>query len=136
MRLRTLFLLAVALAGGLLVAQEPPRDAKQMPARRSYDPDGDDGVRTIEHVVPADLPGEVVTGPVVLPAGHAEAAAGELPAPAVTLNVEESDVSATGQPVVYRLHVRNTSAAKAHHVVVTVTPPKGVTKVKAEPPPM
>src|SRR5262245_43297726 len=99
---RTSFLLAAVLSGGLLVGQEPAgaplppiKDAKQMPARRAFDPDPDDEVRPAQHVVPADLPGEVVTGPVV-PAAHTEPA-GDLPTPAVTLDIEGGDVSPTGQ---------------------------------------
>jgi uncharacterized repeat protein (TIGR01451 family) len=130
---RTALLLVVALAGGLLVAEEP-RDAKRMPARRVEDPDADEAVRPAQHVVPADLPGEVTGGPVILPATYTEPG-GELPVPSVTLNIEGTDVTATGQPVVYKLHVQNNSGAKAHNVVVTVTQPKGATKVKAEPPP-
>ena len=103
-----------------------------MPARRTFDPDADD-VRPAQHVVPADLPGTILTGPVV-PAAYEEPA-GELPTPTVTLNIEGSDVAPTGQAVVYKLHVRNASRARAHNVVVRVTPPKNATKVKADPRP-
>ena len=134
---RTLFLLTVALAGSLLVAQEPVRvdhpEAKVMPARRVVDPDEEDDVRPAQHVVPATLPGEVMTGPVIVPAQYTEPAGG-LPTPVVTLDIEGSDVTATGQPVVYKLHVRNRSQAKAHHVAVKVTHPKGATKEMADPP--
>jgi uncharacterized repeat protein (TIGR01451 family) len=133
---RTPLLVAVALAGGLLVAQEPgplpPLDAKRMP-RRMTDPDADDEVRPAQHVVPADLPGEVFTGPVIVPAAYAEAA-GDLPTPAVTLNIEGTDVSATGAAVVYKLRVTNNSRAKAHNVVLRVTPPKDAEPVGANPP--
>jgi uncharacterized repeat protein (TIGR01451 family) len=128
---RTALLLAAALAGGLLVAEEPI-DAKRMPARRVEDTDN--AVRPAQHVVPADLPGEVVGGPVILPAAYTEPA-GELPVPSVTLNIEGTDVTATGQPVVYKLHVQNNSGAKAHNVVVTVTHPKAASIVKTDPPP-
>lgn len=135
---RTPLWLVPVLLGGLLLAQEPvggpPKDARRMPARRAFDPDADDAVRPAGHVVPADLPGELETGPVVLPAQFTEPA-GELATPAVTLNIEGGDVSPTGQPVVYKLHVRNASRARAHNVVVRVIPPKNATKVKAEPKP-
>ena len=135
---RLLFPPAVALAGSLLVAQEPVRveppyrDAKVMP-RRVVDPDEEAEVRPAQHVVPATLPGEVITGPVIVPAAYTEPA-GALPTPYVTLDIEGSDVAPTGQPVVYKLHVRNQSRAKAHHVAVTVIPPKNATKEMADPP--
>lgn len=59
--------------------------------------------------------------------------AGELPTPVVSLDVEGSEVSPSGQAVVYRITVRNNSRARAHHVVVRVVPPKNAEKVKAEP---
>jgi uncharacterized repeat protein (TIGR01451 family) len=127
---RTALLVSVALAGWLLVAEEPI-DARRMPARRTAD--ADDAVRPAQHVVPADLPGEVTGGPVILPAAYT-APGGELPVPFVTLNIEGSDVTATGQPVVYKLHLQNNSGAKAHNVVVTVTHPKGATIIKTDPP--
>ena len=61
--------------------------------------------------------------------------AGELPTPVVTLNIEGSEVTPSGQPVVYKLVVRNVSAARAHNVVLKVTPPKNATKVHSEPAP-
>lgn len=135
---RTPFLLALALVGSLLLAQEPvsgpPKDAKRMPARRTFDPDADEAVRPAQHVVPADLPGEVITGPLILPAQYTEPA-GELPTPTVTLNIEGGDVAPTGQPVVYKLHVRNMSRARAHNVAVRVIPPKNASKVKYDPVP-
>src|SRR4051812_758854 len=108
---RIAFLLPAALAGGLLVAQEPASpppgaEFKQMPARRAFDPDAGE-IRPAEPVVPAELPGAIVTGAVV-PAAYTEPA-GELSTPTVTLNIEGSDVAPTGQAVVYKLHVRNAS---------------------------
>ena len=136
---RTLFLLVIALFGSFLVAQEPVRveppypDAKVMPARRTFDPDADEEVRQAQHVVPARLPGEVIAGPSIIPTAHTEPAGG-LATPYVTLDIEGSDVAATGQSVVYKLHVRNQSRAKAHNVAVKVIHPNGVTKVMSDPP--
>ena len=119
-------------------SREPPlADERPVRVRGGYDPDESSDVRPAEHVVPAGpatLPGELLTTPVVIPAAYIEPA-GQLPTPQVTLDVEGSDVSASGQTVVYKLTVRNVSRAKAHNVVVKVVPPKNVTKVKADPPP-
>ncbi|HEX3151009.1 MAG TPA: DUF11 domain-containing protein [Gemmataceae bacterium] len=123
-------------------SREPPL-ASDLPDRLGggFDPDESSEVRPAQYVVPGRpltspglLPGELSSGTVVVPAGYTEAAGG-LPTPQVTLDVEGSDVAATNQTVVYKLTVRNVSRAKAHNVVVKVIPPKKVTKVKADPPP-
>ncbi|HJZ90771.1 MAG TPA: NEW3 domain-containing protein [Gemmataceae bacterium] len=108
-------------------------------ARGQIDPDNPTTIRPADHVVPAGpalLPGSVVN-PGVVPAQYTGTyvPGGEIPTPVVTLNIEGSDVSPTGQPVVYKLHVRNVSRARAHNVVIRVTPPKDVDRVKADPPP-
>lgn len=137
-----LTLLVGLFAAGLAVAQppfqseEPPFAGKDttpdpLPAsvRNGFDPDEPDRVKQAQFTTPGPVR-------VMPPNGAAElmTPAGDLPTPVVTLNVEGADVSPSGQAVVYKLVVRNTSRAKAHHVVVRVTPPKDAEKVKADPP--
>ncbi len=147
-----LTLVVSLLAYGVTVAQrpfqtaEPPFAGKDttpdvLPAavRGGYDPDEPERVKSAQFTTPglatspAPLPGTVNVMPA---AGAVEilAPAGDLPTPLVTLNIEGADVSPSGQAVVYKLVVRNNSRAKAHHVVVKVTPPKDAEKVKADPP--
>jgi uncharacterized repeat protein (TIGR01451 family) len=135
--LRTSFILTVALVGTLLAAQEPgsgpPGEYKRMPSRRVFDPDADDDIRQADHTVPSPLPGELLTTPTVIPAQYTETA-GSLSTPIVTLNIEGSEAVSINQPVTYKLRVQNTSRARAHNVVVKVTPPAGATKISAVPP--
>jgi uncharacterized repeat protein (TIGR01451 family) len=122
--------------------REPPlADESEdiLQARGQHDPDNPTTIRPADHVIPAGpalLPGSVVN-PGIVPAQYTGTyvPGGEIPTPIVTLNIEGSDVSPTGQPVVYKLHVRNMSRARAHNVVVRVSPPKDVDRVKADPPP-
>jgi uncharacterized repeat protein (TIGR01451 family) len=133
---RYLVLAVVAIAAGTLCGQlptqsrEPPLadDPEVVQVRGQTDPD--------DVVPPAKLPGDLNTTPGIITVGANEviAPAGALPTPAVTLDIEGNDVSPTGQAVVYKLIVRNTSRAKAHNVVVRVIPPKNAEKVKADPP--
>ena len=151
-----------AQQGGLLPFQtrEPPfagKDDTPEPAklpgavvRGGFDPDEPSDLKQAQYTTPGattnpqPLPGAFKEMPVrvapdasgVIPVAGAELLlpTGELPTPVVTLNVEGADVSPSGQAVVYRIVVRNTSRAKAHHVVVKVVPPKNAEKVKAEPP--
>jgi uncharacterized repeat protein (TIGR01451 family) len=119
-------------------SREPPFAGDVLPRGR-FDPD-ETAIERVQHttpiVPPRTLPGEVVDTPGVLPAQYTRvvAPAGELPTPVVTLNIEGTDVSPTGQAVLYKLVVRNESRAKAHNVVVRVIPPKNADKVKADPP--
>ena len=156
---RSLASLALLVCAGLAVGQprrgesaEPPlADANQVaPAGGRFDPD-ERPVERVQHTVPgtatdpsptrmpAALP-PAVADPAVVPAQYnytrpSPRPAGELPTPVVTLNIEGSEVMPSGQPVVYKLHVRNVSAARAHNVVLKVTPPKNATKVHNEPAP-
>jgi uncharacterized repeat protein (TIGR01451 family) len=120
---------------------------------RKGDPDENDAVRQADFTVPplvapsrpvtpGTLPGSVggstggLIAPETIPVQYTTPAtyAGELPTPMVTLVIEGYDVAPTGQEVAYKLTVRNTSRAKARNVVVSVTPPKGSARVKADPP--
>jgi uncharacterized repeat protein (TIGR01451 family) len=139
-------LLAQAPIGRPVQSPEPPFADEVLPAeaRGRFDPDEPAALERVQHVVPAgpaeaprSLPGDLADSPVIVPAAASQvvAPAGDLPTPLVTLDVEGSDVSPTGQAVVYKLLVRNVSRAKAHNVVVRVIPPKNADKVKADPPP-
>jgi uncharacterized repeat protein (TIGR01451 family) len=147
---RSLASLALLACAGLALGQprrgesvEPPlADPTQVnPAGGQHDPD-ERPVERVQHVVPgaptpARLP-RAVADPDVTPAQYNRPVvlpAGELPTPVVTLNIEGSQVVPSGQPVVYKLTVRNVSAARAHNVVLKVTPPKNTEKVSAEPAP-
>lgn len=155
-RTRLLVALLLAAGGMPLLAQvplgrpfqsaEPPfaDDVTPAEAKGRFDPDEPSDIRRVQNVVPAgpvelprSLPGDLTGQPTIIPAAGAEviAPAGELPTPLVTLNVEGSDVAPSGQAVIYKLHVRNVSRAKAHNVVVRVIPPKNADKIKADPPP-
>ena len=143
---------AILVAGSPVFGQTPmylPVETREPPladdlrdgARGGYDPDESSDIRPIQYVVPGRpltspglLPGGLARNPTAMPAGYTEAV-GTLPTPQVTLDVEGSDVAATGQTVVYKLTVRNVSRAKAHNVIVKVVPPKKCEKVKADPPP-
>jgi uncharacterized repeat protein (TIGR01451 family) len=147
---RSLASLALLACAGLALGQprrgespEPPlADPTQVyPAGGQHDPD-ERPVERVQHIVPgaptpARLP-RAVADPEVVPAQYNRPVvlpAGELPTPVVTLNIEGSQVVPSGQPVVYKLTVRNVSAARAHNVVLKVTPPKNTEKVSAEPAP-
>ncbi|MBO0697600.1 MAG: DUF11 domain-containing protein, partial [Zavarzinella sp.] len=145
-RARLLIPVLVIAAGAALYAQgpvqtrEPPLadDADRAEAKGRFDPD--EPVQRAEHVVPAGpatVPGEVLSRPGVVPAQYTRAVipAGELPTPLVTLNIEGSEVASTGQAVIYKLHVRNASRAKAHNVVLRVIPPKNAEPITWDPPP-
>lgn len=125
--------------------REPPLADDVLPAKAVTASDAPSVVRPAQHlesVGPGSLP-PAITGPVVLPGGgsmvipaaYPATPVGELPTPLVTLNVEGVDVSTSGQPVVYKLHVRNVSSAKAHNVVLKVIPPKNAELIKREPVP-
>ena len=124
-------------AQGPFQTREPPYADGTRPAhaRGRFDPD--EPVRQAQHTVPGTLPTELLTTPGVVPIQYTQVVgpAGELPTPVVTLHIEGTEATPTGQPVIYKLHVRNQSRAKAHNVVVRVTPPKNVTPVKLDPPP-
>lgn len=139
MRIPTLPVLwSLLLAGTAALAQdpaqtrEPPYADGVVPAGGRYDPDED--VVPAQYVVPGGIAGPVRGTPVAVSPVYTGPFA-ELPTPSVTLDIEGTSVSPSGQTVVYKLVVRNVSRARAHNVVVKVVPPKGVEKVKAEPPP-
>lgn len=145
---RSLAPLVLLLCAGLAAAQprrgesrEPPLadETQVVAAGGKFDPDELPVVRAqavIPLAAPATLPLAVVD-PEVLPAAYTGPVqpAGELPTPVVTLTVKGSEVTPSGQPVVYKLTIRNVSAAKAHNVVLRVVPPKNATKVHTEPAP-
>jgi len=111
-----------------------------------FDPDENSGIKPAQYIVPGTpvvlpstptpLPGSVINSggvPGVVTVG--ESVPYEvLPAPHVTLNIEGSNDAPTGQAVTYKLVVRNVSRAKAHNVVLRVTPPKTADLVKVDPP--
>lgn len=145
---RTRFLLVVFLAAGAVPVlgqgprRDPPPAVEVTPARGQADPDETSPVEQAQYTTPAGgapraLPGTVAGPGGVVPAQYTApgVVTGELPSPAVTLDIEGTEVSPTGQPVVYKLHVRNVSRAKAHNVTVTVTPPKNAEPVKWDPVP-
>jgi uncharacterized repeat protein (TIGR01451 family) len=134
---RSRLVVLVALVGSAVYAQGP------FETREPPFADGDEPVRLAQYTTtaappatPSRLPGELL-GPGVFPAQYTRVGspAGELPTPVVTLHLEGSETTPTGQPVLYKLHVRNQSRTKAHNVVVKVIPPKDVTRVKHDPPP-
>src|SRR5262245_45874288 len=99
---RATLLFPLLLASGALLGQEPgpfpiqtrePPLADERPAARAggwFDPDEDTDVRPADHVVPAgpaNLPGGVLGGPVIVPAQYV-GPTGTLPTPQVTLDVE------------------------------------------------
>src|SRR5262245_58613781 len=146
---RTRFLLPLVLiAGTAALYAQGPFQTREPPLADEVDPaevkgrfDPDEPVQRHQHTTPgtapATLPGEILTTPGVVPAQYTRvvAPAGELPAPVVTLNIEGNEAAPTGQPVVYKLHVRNVSRARAHNVVVRGIPPKNAEPIHAEPPP-
>ncbi|HKB01678.1 MAG TPA: hypothetical protein VKD90_05630 [Gemmataceae bacterium] len=146
---RTRFLLPLVLiAGTAALYAQGPFQTREPPLADEVDPaevkgrfDPDEPVQRAQHTTPgtapATLPGEILTTPGVVPAQYTRvvAPAGELPTPVVTLNIDGNEAAPTGQPVVYKLHVRNASRAKAHNVVVRVIPPKNAEPIHAEPPP-
>ena len=122
--------------------REPPyaNDVDSASAKRSTNAN-DVGVQQAQHLAPAGA-----DGPRTLPAGltapggvtpvqytQVVAPASQIPTPVVTLNIEGSDVSPSGQAVVYKLYVRNVSKAKAHHVTVRVIQPKNAERIKWDP---
>src|SRR5262245_21704286 len=142
---RFLLPILITTAAGFLYAQVPfqtrePPLADEIgveQAKGRFDPD--DPIKRVEHVTPAPrtLPSELIGSPDVVPAQYAQVIAppGELPTPVVTLNIEGNNVAPSGQPVAYKVVVRNVSRAKAHNVAVRLIPPKTADKVKADPPP-
>ena len=141
------------LAGGTAQAQnvgpaesrEPPLAGTEdvTPAKGGSDTDDPPGVKQAEHRVPAAPPPSLLPAPILSPTGdllpaaftEGPGSAGDLPTPVVTLNVEGSEISPSGQPVIYKLTVRNVSRAKAHNIVVRLIPPKNAERVKWEPVP-
>jgi len=140
-----LFILGVGnlYAQGPNQSREPPLadEVEVEQAKGRFDPDEASGIQQAQNLVPATSP-KVLPGGLVEPSGVIQAAgtqvivpAGELPTPVVTLDVEGSEVSPSGQAVIYKLTVRNVSRAKAHNVIVKVIPPKNAEPVKRDPPP-
>ncbi len=84
---------------------------------------------------PRSLPSTVTDPSGVVPVQYTRVAtpASEIPTPVVTLNIEGNNVSPSGQPVIYKISVRNTSRAKAHNVIVRVIQPKNAERIKWEP---
>src|SRR5947209_9425160 len=130
-----LFLTALPLfAQGPSQSEEPPlADPSVVPAVGSFATDEAPPIRPVQGISPAPVAGGTRATPIVITGTPVYGS--ELPTPAVSLDVEGNGTIATGQPVVYKLYVRNNSAAKAHNVVVKVVPPKGASKLKAEPAP-
>jgi uncharacterized repeat protein (TIGR01451 family) len=128
---------AALYAQGPFQTREPPLadDGDRMQVKGPSAPD--ESVQRAQHLAPATLPGEILTDPHVVPAQYTQVVGpvGELPTPLVTLNIEGSDVAPTGQAVVYKLHVRNASRAKAHNVALRVIPPKSAEPISWNPPP-
>jgi uncharacterized repeat protein (TIGR01451 family) len=147
---RTRFLLPLALiAGTAALYAQGPFQTREPPFADDVDPaevkgrfDPDEPIQRAQHVVPAGgapstLPREILATPGVVPAQYTRVVvpAGELPTPVVTLNIDGNEAAPTGQPVVYKLHVRNVSRAKAHNVVVRLIPPKNAEPISWDPPP-
>jgi uncharacterized repeat protein (TIGR01451 family) len=147
---RTRFLIPiVVIAGAAALYAQGPFQTREPPLADEVDPaqakgrfDPDEPVQRAQHMIPAGtapatLPPELLSTPGVVPAQYTQVVTpvGELPTPVVTLNIEGSEAAATGQPVVYKLHVRNVSRAKAHNVVVRVLAPKNAEPISANPPP-
>jgi uncharacterized repeat protein (TIGR01451 family) len=147
-RTRLLIPLILVAGAGTILAQapfqtrEPPyADEVEAAAAKARADSDDSGVERAERRAPAGAPGSprplpgAVADPSVTPAQYSQVAtpAGELPTPVVTLNVEGSDVTASGQPVIFKIYVRNVSKAKAHNVTVRVTQPKNAERIKWEP---
>lgn len=151
-RTRFLILFVLIAGAGTILGQAPVRepfqsreppyadDVETAAVKGQVDPD-DAAIERVERRAPAGadaprpLPKKVASSDNVVPVQYTQVAmpAGELPTPVVTLNVEGSDVSPSGQAVVFKLHVRNISKAKAHNVVVRLIPPKNAERIKWEP---
>jgi uncharacterized repeat protein (TIGR01451 family) len=149
-RLRFIIPLVLIAGAGTILAQVPVRepfqsreppfadDVEAVGAKGRVDPDAS-GIEQAQHLAPTVSPRQIPAGvgsPAGVIAGQSPVAAspaGELPTPVVTLNVEGNDITPSGQAVVYKLHVRNTSRAKAHNVVVKVVQPKNAERIKWEP---
>lgn len=122
--------------------REPPyADEIEAASAKQRSDDDDSGIERAERRAPAGadaprtLPSNVSSSSTVVPSQFTQVGTtGELPTPMVTLNVVGNDVTPTGQPVVFKLQVRNVSKAKAHNVVVRVIPPKNAERIKWDPP--
>src|SRR5207344_2762262 len=115
-----LILVVLAATAGLMHAQ-PPFQTREPPladdvaveqVKGQIDPDAPE-IKRADHdtprTIPRALPSDLVGSGDVVPAAYTQVVgpAGELPTPAVTLNIEGSDVAPSGQTVVYKLVVRN-----------------------------
>jgi uncharacterized repeat protein (TIGR01451 family) len=147
-RLRFIIPLVFIAGAGTILAQVPVREpfqsreppyADNVEAAKGRVDSDDSGIELVQHLAPAGSPRQMPAGvgsPSGVIAGQSPiiaSPAGELPTPVVTLNVEGSDITPSGQAVIYKLHVRNMSRAKAHNVVVKVIQPKNAERIKWEP---
>ncbi|MSR54539.1 MAG: DUF11 domain-containing protein [Gemmataceae bacterium] len=148
-RTRFSITLLLILGVGNLYAQgpnqsrEPPLadEVEVEQAKGRFDPDKASPIRQAQNLVPATVP-NLLPGGLVEPFGVVQTSgtqvvvpAGDLATPVVTLDVEGSEVSPSGQAIIYKLTVKNVSRAKAHNVIVKVIPPKNAEPVKRDPPP-